>query len=1705
MTPSRSITVLHISDLQFGRHHRFGNLAAGDPDAQFDSLLTRLQDNLFTLQEQEPGWEPDVIVVSGDLAEWGMRSEFSDAFEFLEQLTTGLGLSRDRVAVVPGNHDLNRKLCEAHFSECEADERPPSPPYARKWEPYLRRFEEFYEDAPEITFTVEEPWSLWEIEDLNLVIAGLNSTMRESHRDEDHYGWVGDGQLRWFAERLEVYAEKEWFRLGVVHHNPARGPVADDENLRDADRLAALLAPSLNLLLHGHTHDGKISWLGDAPLPVLSTGSAALAEGARPPEVPNQYQLLRLREGGIERWARIYDPDGKRWIADTSVSADGSTGTVRHETSFDRCAAAFGPDVDDFPTKSPAESAYGFQVGRSDTFASRVMEICELRHGGDGTQMEAMLNDPRCSYLRVRTREGGVIQSFPIGLVEGDVTPEVVDGFCGKVFDRYRALDPHLRCKIVYGGDRPDEEVLKRANERNVELNSFVEFQGIIDFRGYLDRQAARLRADTVYPPALYVPQQLVYEVGTERHTAEDAVTQLMGWVAEPRARFVLVLGDFGTGKTFMLRELARRMPSEVPHLVPMLIELRSLEKARTIHQLVAQHLATAGERFIDLEAFPYMLRQGRIALLVDGFDELAMRVTYKRATEHFDTLLQAAGGDAKVILTSRTQHFESDQQVRSALLERAEMLPGLSLCRVQPFDDEQILAFLERRFGDRSMAEERFDLLDEIKDLLGLSHNPRMLDFIAQIPEKQLREARLRSGEITAARLYRLLIDQWLDYEWDKAEVRGVAPSLSAEQRWEAVTELALRLWAKIDRAVHVSELTERVSAAAESLSAGLEGASSLDDPETMAHLVGSRTLLVRDDEGAFEFVHASVMEWFVANHAAGRLAAGGSPETLGHRDMTDLMTAFFCDLAGSAEARAWAREAVDSDESPAARSNALRVLTHLGEEAPGAELAGEHLSGRDLFRRKLSGAKLKGVDLTEARMGETDLRDADLTGATLTRADLTRASLAGAILKGADLRAARLLGANLRDADLEGADLRRAKLIGALGIDRGALAGAETFGAALPSSDMPEAQFEAVESRITATAFHPFDEILASGHENGTVCLWDSHAGVQLRSFRAQAGWLDDLVFSPDGKLMATVGGASTVQIWDFAHGVQQRTIPGLQDGLRRIAFSPDGTLLAGAGRDGTLRIWKVASGIQLHALPAHTGWARDIAFSPDGRVLASGGSDEEVKLWDPRDGSSLGTLPGHGSGTWSVAFSPDGRLLVTSGSDNYVRLWDWQAGKEIATLSGHRQRVRQAIFSPNGRYLASAGDDSAVRLWNAETGSLLHEISGHAGYQPTIAFSPDGDLLVDATVGLGLRISDPATGEPVRVLRSPRPVRSSALALCPDGDFLASIDEDEDLRLWDPRTAACIKVLAKPRSSVRSVAVSPDSRLVATGDDEGVVRLWNPQSGSEEESLYGLTGPVYDLAFLSKSELVACVGGHVRLWDLHKGTETARAFGFGGDMRRLAVSPDKRFLVAIDDELSLYIFNRTSDLSPVMLSGSRVAIEQAAFSSDGAFVAGASSNGSVYVWDLRTAVSVQRFEGHEGSVSSVAFSPGGSTLVSGGSDGIVRFWDVKTGLLKELGHGRSAIRSLAFVPAGDLLATVEEDGAIRLWDLTTDTLKATMAGVAEGWVSYASDGRYKLAGRIGGSFWFSIGLCRFAPGELDEFLAPTGPRRVALDTPL
>lgn len=1661
--PRSPLTVLHLSDVQFGKDHRFAGLRLAAPDAPYQTLLARLVEDLDGLNDEEgKPLQPDLIFVTGDLAEWGRKSELDDALAMIQGLSGHLHLPPDRVVLIPGNHDINRPLCEGYFATSRGNEEEPQEPYWAKWGPFVAMFRQFYGDTPGVSFTPNQPWSLFEIPELEVVVAALNSTLKESHRDEDHHGWVGEAQLHWFAEQLKPYRNRGWWRLAAVHHNVRRGPVQDDENLRDGDRFRALLGPLVHAVFHGHTHDGKLDWLNNK-VPILATGSAAVLPGARPPEVPNQYQIVRLWPDRIERWARRYVPGQVRWVGDDSASPDGNSWRCEETVAFDLPRAA-GREIP--PLEPHREHRAGPERILYDDLLSRVQQVCYLREKSPAQVERLAAGHPPFEYLRVSARDDFSQRVYAVGAITGDVTADHLNLFLDRVHQRYREADPGTRSILVATGLTPPH-LLDEARRNHVDLISFVEFQGLLDLRTYVTAQTAELAADPVYPPELFVPQRLQYEEGRGDEETSDALEKVWSWLRDPRGRFILILGDFGTGKTFLLHELARRMGAVDPGLTPVLLQMRALEKSHTLDELLSQHF---GRRSMDFSPrkFRYMLEQGRIVLLVDGFDELAVRVTYPQAVHHFDTLLQAAAGAAKVVVTSRRQHFLTDQEIRT----KVETLTGRRIARLQPFDRGQVKRFLETFCGDAAAAARRLDLLDSVEDLMGLSQNPRLLRFIVDLPEATLEEAATRAGKISAAALYQLLLDRWLLIEEERVTLRGAQPNLTRSDRWRAVTALAMRLWEKTDPSISLTE----IEAAAAQIVRALKDSSL--DPQTAAFQVGSGTLFVRDEEGRFSFLHQSVLEWIVAREAARELTSGAASDALSRREMSRLMVEFFCDLAGRETALAWARGAELQAMSEAAQANGRLVLHWLGEDFTAQRMAGKDLRGSDYSHRFLNRANLARADLSDSSLRGAFLRRANLRGATLLRADLAGADLRGADLFEANLSSARLTRADVRAASFAGAVLHRASLLGCYWGERDSapLAEADTWASAV---DLPQA--------LEARAANPWDtpSSLAFSHDGNLlaaaerqVVLWDLGTGRELRRFEGHRGSVLSVVFAPNGRYLASGGLDSTPRLFDVATGREIRRFAGHKAPVRCIAFSWDGEQLASADEDGLVYFWIVATGQQIRQLRPFAGpegKVLSLAFAPDGTRFASGARNGTLKLWDIATRTWIASLEGHRAGILSVAFSADGSQLASASYDGSMRLWETETAREIRCIPLAQALGTAAAFGPDGTWLAGsavgleagmghgvtaamaaapggtlfadARFDGRVQLWEAITDREVQRFVSGRGETRAVVFAADGKRLVSIDAD-HLYVWEAATGR--EILRAGG--NFSSVAFAPDGKYYAAADVDQRaVRLWKAVDGREIQLFAGHDDWVRSVAFAPDGLRIATGSDDRTVRIWDVATRFETHRLIGHSKYVYCVAFAPGHDELVSTGadGTVRFWNTHSGRERGRCEGDGRALWSLA------------------------------------------FDSSGRYLAASGEDGTAWLLDTATGRELRRFEGHSGCVRCVAFSLH-QIVASAGDDHAVRLWDAASGFeLRRIEGHSGPVFWVAFAPSGAHLASASLDGTVRLWDVASGSCLAVLVSLPEGWAAHTPDGRYKVGGIPAGGFWHVINLCRFEAGELDELV--------------
>ena len=112
-----------------------------------------------------------------------------------------------------------------------------------------------------------------------------------------------------------------------------------------------------------------------------------------------------------------------------------------------------------------------------------------------------------------------------------------------------------------------------------------------------------------------------------------------------------------------------------------------------------------------------------------------------------------------------------------------------------------------------------------------------------------------------------------------------------------------------------------------------------------------------------------------------------------------------------------------------------------------------------------------------------------------------------------------------------------------------------------------------------VNCLAFSPDGKILATGHYDGMIRLWDVESGELVRELKT-AGVIEALSFSPSGGVLAS--GSSyqdfAVRLWDVQSGALLRTLEGHTHGIESLEFSPNAQLLASAAYDGTLRLWGI-----------------------------------------------------------------------------------------------------------------------------------------------------------------------------------------------------------------------------------------------------------------------------------------------------------------------------------------------------------------------------------------------------------------------------------------------------------------------------------------------------------------------------------------------
>lgn len=262
---SDRIKWLHLSDFHFGKN-------------EFEQIFSSRKLIEHLALEKDRGNNPDFIFITGDIADAGRVTEFKLFCDHIVTPIVGLYGSSflDRIYIVPGNHDLDRKVNDAFskekFARTDADHFLPTDASNSKRQMLIERFDAFIQNLPTfglLDFAFESGTfaRIQTIENARTVgISGINTAwLCDGDRDKESLT-PGLQITRAALEKIATADVK--FVLG---HHPL-----DWLHLAHVPVIQSLFAEHNVIYLHGHMHSEGFSSasIGAGEFSAIQAGAA---------------------------------------------------------------------------------------------------------------------------------------------------------------------------------------------------------------------------------------------------------------------------------------------------------------------------------------------------------------------------------------------------------------------------------------------------------------------------------------------------------------------------------------------------------------------------------------------------------------------------------------------------------------------------------------------------------------------------------------------------------------------------------------------------------------------------------------------------------------------------------------------------------------------------------------------------------------------------------------------------------------------------------------------------------------------------------------------------------------------------------------------------------------------------------------------------------------------------------------------------------------------------------------------------------------------------------------------------------------------------------------------------------------------------------------------------------------------------------------
>lgn len=338
---SYRLRILHISDLHergprekepWRKRRMFG-------DAWERNLAELVQDGPF-----------DLICFTGDVADWGQPGEYAQATDFCYGLLDRLRVSAERLFVIPGNHDIMRKvetevwekmrmllsagIDPLDFSRWMNGIGSAPPGMDSSWPERILTRQSAYrqwvrdilkrpELAPEgLGYRASVQIDTWPFP---IHVLGLDTAWLCGDDSDKNHLWLTENQLMTHASAPDGNLVTG-LRLALMHH--------PFQELADEVQIRRRMGEVADLVLRGHLHETEIETWADPDRKLRQAAAGCLYEGHRADQYPNACQAITIecnaqgRPFRIELRFRAWSARGGHWYDDDSLYRETKQGRL---------------------------------------------------------------------------------------------------------------------------------------------------------------------------------------------------------------------------------------------------------------------------------------------------------------------------------------------------------------------------------------------------------------------------------------------------------------------------------------------------------------------------------------------------------------------------------------------------------------------------------------------------------------------------------------------------------------------------------------------------------------------------------------------------------------------------------------------------------------------------------------------------------------------------------------------------------------------------------------------------------------------------------------------------------------------------------------------------------------------------------------------------------------------------------------------------------------------------------------------------------------------------------------------------------------------------------------------------------------------------------------------------------------------------------